>query len=155
MLLDYYHAMYAPAAKRDDELGGNRYQLARQIADWKSKLPMRFSSLRLLEVSVEGVHGDTIVVNEPLTVNARIDPGKLDPGEFVVELIIGEKDRAHVVKAPECVPLKLKDKADDGILTYSVEYIVHKNGPHCYGVRVLPYNEILASKQETGLIVWG
>jgi len=32
---------------------------------------------------------------------------------------------------------------------------VKENGPHLYGVRVLPCNRNLASKQELGLVLWG
>jgi hypothetical protein len=32
--------------------------MARKLADWKRKLPMRFSSPRLLEVRIEGIRGD-------------------------------------------------------------------------------------------------
>jgi phosphorylase/glycogen(starch) synthase len=40
------------------------------------------------------------------------------------------------------------------VLTFSVEYIVKQNGPYYYGVRVLPYHKRLASRQDTGLILW-
>jgi phosphorylase/glycogen(starch) synthase len=155
MLLEYYHNMYLPTAKRDLELTRNGYQLAREISDWKSKIPMRFSSLKLLDVTVEGIHGDDILVDKPLNVNVRIDPGKLEPGEIIVEMLIGEQSKFLFVKDPEYVPLSITNTSPEGILTYSVEYTVRQNGPHCYGVRVLPYNKNLASRYETGLVLWG
>jgi phosphorylase/glycogen(starch) synthase len=40
-------------------------------------------------------------------------------------------------------------------VTFAGEYVVQENGPHSYGVRVMPYNKDLASKQELGLVLWG
>jgi phosphorylase/glycogen(starch) synthase len=146
--------MYLPTAEREHELYTNSHMLARELADWKRKIPMRFSSLRLLDVSIEGIHGDTVLVDQPLTVNARIDPGKVNPDEILVELVIGKKDGYEFADTPDCVPLTVAEKTPDGIIIYSVDYIVKYNGPYLYGVRVLPFHKNLAAKQETGLILW-
>ena len=154
MLLEYYHTMYLPTANREHELYMDEHKLTRELADWKLKIPMRFSSLRLLDASIEGIHGDTVFVDQPLTVSARIDAGKMEPDEILVELVIGRKDGYEFAESPDCVPLKLANKTLDGVLTYSAEYIVKQNGRHIYGIRVLPYHKNLAAKQETGLILW-
>ena len=154
MLLEYYHTMYLPTAKREHELYMDEHKLARELADWKLKIPMRFSSLRLLDASIEGIHGDTVFVDQPLIVSARIDPGKVEPDEILVELVIGKKSGYEFADSPDCVPLKLANKTPDGILTYSAEYFVKHNGPHYYGIRVLPYHKHLTAKHETGLILW-
>jgi phosphorylase/glycogen(starch) synthase len=130
------------------------FQLAKELADWKRKMPMRFSSLKLLDVIVGGIHGDTITIGQQLIVKARVDPGKLEPGEIQVELMIGKEDRHGFVGTPECVPLELVEKSD-GILTFSVQYTLKQNGTHAYGIRVLPYHKDLSNKNEPGLILWG
>jgi phosphorylase/glycogen(starch) synthase len=155
MLLEYCQGMYLPTAIRAKELTRDNFALARALADWKRKIPMRFSSVKLLDVTVEGIHGHNIPVNEPLTVTVRIDPGKLDPQEILVELIVGREDVGETIVRPEYLPMRIANKGADGILTFSVEYIVRENGPHRYGLRVLPDNEKLASRQETGLVLWG
>jgi phosphorylase/glycogen(starch) synthase len=155
MLIEYFHDLYIPSAEREKELGADRYRLARELADWKLKIPMRFSSLRLLEVTVEGVHGDAVMVNQPLNVTAILDPGKLDPEEILVELMIGRKDGGDFAGKPDCIPLKLIRRDESGNLIYTLDYRVRQNGPHCYGVRVLPFNPRLSSLHETGLVLWG
>jgi phosphorylase/glycogen(starch) synthase len=154
MLLQYYRDIYLPTANREHDLYEDSYRMARDLADWKRKIPMRFSSLKLLDVSIEGIHGDTVLVEQPLQVNARIDPGKMEPDEILVELLIGRKDGYDFNGVPDCAPLKVADRTSDGVLTFSVEYIVKQNGPYYYGIRILPYHKRLASKQETGLILW-
>jgi len=155
MLKEYYNDMYVPTVRRSGELAESNYKLAKDIAEWKSKIPMRFSSLRLLDISVEGIQGDTIVVDQPLVVTARIDPGKLKPEEIYAELFIGPDDGYGFTDPPDRVPLKMVTNLLNGSLIFTAEYRVRRNGPHSYGIRVLPYNEKLASKHETGLILWG
>jgi phosphorylase/glycogen(starch) synthase len=155
MLIDYYRDLYLPASRREHQLFEESYRMARELADWKRKIPMRFSSLRLVEVSVDGIRGDTILVEQPLDVSVRIDPGKLEPEEVLAELIIGKKDGTGFVDTPECVPLHADGKDADGSLIFSTSYTVRKNGAYAYGIRVLPYHPDLAAKQETGLVYWG
>lgn len=153
--MEYLREMYEPAAQREWNLSENDYQLAKEIADWKSKIPMRFSSMKLLDVTVDGIHGDTIIVDQPLVVSVRIDPGKMAEDEIYAEMIIGQRDHGVFVDGPESVPLKLVSKTADGIFTYAAEYPVRKNGSYSYGIRVMPFNSHLSSKLETGLILWG
>jgi phosphorylase/glycogen(starch) synthase len=155
MLIDYYRGLYLPTARREHELYGESHRMARELADWKRKIPMRFSSLRLLDVSVEGIRGDTILVERPLSVTIRIDPGKMESGEILAELVIGRKDGSGFAEPPERVPLKLTGRTADGFLTFSVSYTVRQNGAYAYGIRTLPYHRHLAAKQETGLVYWG
>ncbi len=155
MLLEYYANMYIPAARREHDLARDGYRMAREVADWKRKIPMRFSSLRLLDVSVEGIRGDCVFVGNPFVVSVKVDPGKLDPEEVMAELVIGRRDGCEFIGEPDCVPLTMMGKDAAGILTFTGVYIVKENGPHLYGVRVLPYNRSLASKQEVGLVLWG
>jgi len=155
MLVDYYRDLYLPTARREHELYRESFRMARELADWKRKIPMRFSSLRLLDVSIEGIRGETILVERPFDVSVRIDPGKLEPEEVLAELLIGKKDGNGFAEPPECVPLRPDGKDADGTLTFSASYTVRKNGAYAYGIRVLPYHPDLAAKQETGLVYWG
>ncbi len=155
MLREYYHDLYAPTARRAEELARDNYGLARALADWKRKIPMRFSSLRLLEVMVDGIHGDHVTVHQPFQVNVRLDPGKLEPEEIAVELVIGRQDGQGEVRDPETVALELTVREDDGTLTFVTTHTIRQNGLWSYGVRVRPHHPDLALKQEAGLVLWG
>ena len=154
MIEEYLRLMYEPAARREAEQTRDSFRVARELGEWKTKIPMRFSSLKLLEISVEGIHGETVTVDEPLTVSARVDPGKLREEEILVELVIGLAGPDGFVGEPEKVPL-VKTQEASGVLTFSTQYRVPSNGPYRYGVRVLPHHPLLASKMETGLVLWG
>jgi hypothetical protein len=154
MVQQYLEEMYIPSARRKTALVKNGFKLAKEVSDWKSKTPVRFSSLKLIDVIFEGIHGDTLQVGEPFTVNVRIDPGSLEPDEILVELVIGRIDGHDFIRDPESVPLKLESRSEK-MLTFSCIYQVAQSGQYSYGIRILPYNKNLSIKQELGLALWG
>jgi hypothetical protein len=155
MLADYYHDLYLPSALREHALYHDNYRIARELAEWKEKLPVRFSSLRLIEVVVSGIQGDTIRVEEPLEVSVRIDPGKMTAEEIQVEMVIGRSDHGEFTGKPQCVSLMPEEKDGAGIIKFSGSYKVTTNGPYTYGIRVLPHHPHLGTKQEPNLVYWG
>jgi len=155
MLIDYFNTMYLPTAKRAKELTQDSYALAKELALWKSTLPMRFASLRMIDFAVEGFHGDMIHVDEPLSLTVHVDAGKMNPEEIFVEMIIGKKGKDGLLSDMACVPLALQSGSEPNLLTFFVEYTVRSNGPYSYGVRVMPYHPRLSSKVEPGLVFWG
>lgn len=154
MVCQYMNEMYIPTAKREAELKENGFRLAKELADWKMRVPMRFSSIKLMEVVFEGIHGDTIRVGKPFTVNVKIDSGKLEPDEILAELVIGRIDGRDFLTRPETVTLSIKDRAN-GVITFSCRYEVKESGKYSYGIRITPYNKAMGSKQEAGLALWG
>ncbi len=154
MVREYLQQMYLPTARREARLVKQGFRLAKELSDWKLKTPVRFSSLKLIDVIFEGIHGDTIQVGEPFQVKIRIDPGNMEPEEILAELVIGRIDGHEFVKDPVSVPLKLENRTDK-ILTLSCEYQAQQSGQYSYGIRIVPYNKNLSVKQELGLALWG
>lgn len=88
-------------------------------------------------------------------INLVIDPGKLEPEELLVEMVIGQKEGNGFTEPPECISLRPHGRDSDGALTFFISYTVRKNGAYAYGIRVLPHHPHLAAKQDTGLVYWG
>jgi hypothetical protein len=147
--------MYVPTMRREQAVTADSFKLARELAEWKLKTPMRFSSLKVLDFTIDGVQGDTIDVGQPLVVKARIDPGKMDEKEIIVELMIGRAEGSDFIESPASVPLEIAARGSDGILTFSGQYEVSQNGLYSYGIRVAPYHNNLATKYDLGLMLWG
>jgi len=157
MLLEYYNDMYLPTAKRSTDLHRDSYAMAKEIADWKSKLHTRFASLRLLDFVVEGFRGDVIHVDDVLSVTVNIDAGKMNPDEIRVEMIVGKKGTDTDEKNDKItyVPLGMANGENPSLLTFFTHYTIPENGSYYYGVRVMPYHPLLSSKVEADLIFWG
>ncbi len=154
MLQEYAEHLYLPAAERGAVVFKDRFKLARELADWKRKVPTRFSSLRLLDVSLKGVHGDNVEVGRPFRVTVRMDPGAMSPDEIMVEMLLGRRDGTDIREPAVCVPLRLESSAGN-VLTFSAEHAIPASGQHAYGIRVFPCREGLASKHDGELVVWG
>jgi len=154
MTRQYLEEMYIPVAKRGHDMTQDSFKLAKELSDWKMKVPLRFSSLRLVDVSFEGIHGDSIPVGEPFTVKVRVDPGKMERDEILVELVIGKVEKQDFLREPENIPLECSG-SEDGILTYSCRHSVQESGSYSYGVRAIPYKKDLMKKQELCLVLWG
>ncbi len=154
MLKEYLSELYIPTAERAALVAADRFKLARETSDWKRRIPMRFSSLRILDVRLKGTRGDSIVVGKPFSVVVRVDPGQLEPDEVLAELIIGRTDGRDFIGYPQSVPLRPVPDTK-GTLTLTADYVVQENGPHAYGIRVMPCNRNLACKQEAELVIWG
>ena len=155
MILQYYEEMYLPTVRRAGKLMEDSYKLARELADWKRKIPMRFSSLKILDINIGGIHGSTVSVEQPLLVEVKIDRGRLEAEEILVEMVIGKKEGDDFVSNPECVPLEIMNRETNGVLTFSVKYVVQENGLYSYGIRVMPYHKKAAYRHEAGLVLWG
>lgn len=155
MIRDYYDRMYAGTALRSHVLAADSFRLARELAGWKLKVPMRFSSVHLINVRFEGIHGETIQVGKPFSVKVRLAPGNMRPDELLAELVIGRVDGKDFLSDIDTVPLHPLEGNEDGVLTLGCEYRVRESGQYSYGIRVLPFNRHLANKEETGLILWG
>lgn len=154
MVSEYLREMYFPAARRGHDMREGAFRLAKDLADWTVKLPVRFSSLRLLDAAFDGIHGDTLLVGKPFRVDVRIDPGTMTAEEILPQLVIGKTERQEFVSDPECIPLRLT-KRDNGILTFSCAYEVQESGSYAYGIRIIPHNANLTSPQDLKLVLWG
>jgi phosphorylase/glycogen(starch) synthase len=154
MVMQYVDEMYIPAAKRSHEMSQITFKSAKELSEWKLKVPLRFSSVRLIDVGFEGIHGDSILVGEPFTVRVRVEPGKMDPSEILVELVVGKMEKIDFVGEPKNVPLKFIG-TEDGLMVFTCEYSVPESGQYSYGIRIIPFHKNLASKQDLGLALWG
>ncbi len=154
MVREYVESYYIPASERGAALMRGNFALVKQLSDWKRKIPIRFSSLRLKDIRIEGVLGDSIPIGQPLTVKVRVDPGKLTLPEILVQLLIGQTDGRDLVGKVDVIPLKGTSDSR-GTLVFTGVHALTENGRYAYGIRVVPYTDLLASPLESGLVLWG
>jgi phosphorylase/glycogen(starch) synthase len=154
MVMDYLQQMYLPAARRGQDMTDHSFRLARDLADWKLKVPLRFSSLRLIDVAFEGIHGDSLLVGKPFRVHVRVDPGKMEEDDILPELIIGKTEKQEFVGDPAIVQLRLTGR-DGNIISFECDYHVPESGTYVYGIRIIPQNKNLTHAQDLGLVLWG
>ena len=153
MVREYAELCYEPMVERWQSLFRRQFAVARQIAAWKQHIPTRFASLRIREVRVEGLLGDSLPVGHALTVHVRVEPGDLKAEEIQVQFVAGPSDGVDFLEQPDVVTLTGKG-VDQSARLYSGTYTVRKNGRHAFGIRVFPWMDSLASPLDSGLVLW-
>lgn len=155
MVREYVDHIYLPTALRKAELEDRRQDLARRLGAWISRAVGRFSSVRLEEIRIDGLAGDTLFCGKPLTVNVRLNSGDLLPEELRVQLVIGPTDGTDFTECPDVAELTPAADAAPGVQLWSGSYTANRNGRYAYGVRVLPVTDGLDEALKTNLVLWG
>ncbi|MDD5476395.1 MAG: alpha-glucan family phosphorylase, partial [Syntrophales bacterium] len=155
MLRQYYEEMYLPAARRAELLEAKGYEKARALAEWKQKIPLRFSRDHIRWYKVRGFTGDRLNVGDSFHVEAGVYLGKLAEDEVRVELVIMESGEKAVSTWQEAVTMNKTavDESEETII-YSGEYRTDKAGTFVYGIRIIPVHPDLFCYQEPGLVHW-
>lgn len=156
MLEDYMSTSYVPAARRNALTHADHCALARHIAQWKESIPVRFGAVRIENITVSGLDGDTLACGQALNVQVQVQTGELAHDELVVQLVIGLTDNSNDFKSPpEVMHMVTKSTDNTQGLHYSCTYIANKNGRYAYGIRVMPITKGLPSPLDSGLVLWG
>ena len=127
---------------------------AKELAQWKQSVASRFSSIKINEITIDGVDKDTLIDTNPLAIAVNIDPGSMDPAELTVQLVVGPGSDQVFLGKPDVLSLE-KVSEENGSLLYQGSYLPQSNGPHVFGVRIMPTTKDLASLFDTGLVLWG
>jgi len=155
MVKEYYARMYAPAARRKGELRRDDYSGIRSLTAWKRKINARFSTVRIEKVAVHGIDGETLPSDTVLDVEMFVRRGRLEPDEIRAELVIGAGDSERFSGQAEVVPFEAARPVDGtGLLVFHLRHHVEQSGSYRYAVRIVPVHPLLASTQETGLVLW-
>ena len=114
----------------------------------------RFSAVRLEEIRIDGLEGDTLFCGRPLNANVRLNSAELSSAELRVQLVIGPTDGTDFTELPDTVELT-PENAASGVQQWSGSYTAAKNGRYAYGIRVFPVTEGLDDALKTNLVLWG
>ncbi len=154
MLRDYINGFYAPAALRNAETHNNNRQVAKHIAQWKQNLPVRFASLSIKEIIMNGVENESISCGHPITIKVNVHQGQMQKEEILTQFVFGPiNDNGDYTEKPSIINLELKSEGET--LTYEGSYTADHNGRYAYGIRVMPITDGLESPLESGFVLWG
>lgn len=147
MVRDYVTELYEPAAQSAHQVADDDWARARSLADWKSRITARWSSVR-----VTGVDADTGPAHEgdERTANAHVYLDGIAVGDVDVQLLHGSIDSTgEFVGRPETLSM---EHVDDG--NFRCTYRVSAAGPYGLTVRVLPQHDALITPVELGRAAW-
>lgn len=155
MLRDYLSDYYIPAATSHQEIRSNHYALARHLSQWKKDVNVRFGSVQMDTIRIEGIKEDSLLDGQSLHVAVTVHPGSMKLDELLVQLVAGPGDGSTFTETPDVVEMQPESEGVDGTMTFVCTYTPSRSGIHVYGVRVMPCTEGLSSPLETRLVLWG
>ena len=155
MLRDYLSDYYIPAATSHQEIRSNHYALARHLTHWKQDVNVRFGSVQMDTIRIEGIKEDSLLDGQSLHVAVTVHPGSMKLDELLVQLVAGPGDGSTFTETPDVVEMQPGSEGVDGTMTFVCSYTPSRSGAHVYGVRVMPCTEGLSSPLETRLVLWG
>lgn len=155
MLRDYLSDYYIPAATSHQEIRSNHYALARHLTHWKQDVSVRFGSVQMDTIRIEGIKDDSLLDGQSLHVAVTVHPGSMKLDELLVQLVAGPGDGSTFTETPDVVEMQPESESVDGTMTFVCTYTPDRSGNHVYGVRVMPCTEGLSSPLETRLVLWG
>ena len=154
MVRDYLEMYYEPTAMGFKKMLSGNFKNAKRICSWKEEIQVRFSSLKLGILRVDGMEGDSCDAGQDIHVTLSLDPGAMKREEILVQLVVGPWDGSNFTETPDITPLSYERTTSDQSLVFSCNYQTRHNGSHAYGVRVIPMIPELGSYLDSHLCVW-
>lgn len=149
MLKDYVTQFYLPAGALGAHVQADRFAGAQDLAAWEARVRAGWSQVAL---SASGPARGEMAVGKPLTVQAILRPGALDPADLIVELVYGRESEGQLRDAA-AIPMRLLGGAG-GEQRYEARFDVQESGTFTYGVRVRPDHRYLPNPFAAYLMKW-
>ena len=150
MVRDYVNLLYVPAAESSRVMSVHGFAVARELAEWKSRVVQAWPYVRVDHVQSEDV-AVAPTLGMPLKVHALVCLGGLSPDDVDVQLVHGRVDADDRIVQPDTTALTACG-AEGDTWRFEARVELDHTGPFGYTVRVLPRHEGLASPVEMGLL---
>jgi glycogen phosphorylase len=157
MVADYVHRLYVPAARAGRALETDRYDGARRLAAWTTRVREGWSEVRVERVESVGMDetaGPGAELGAELVVRAEVTLGGLAPEDVAVQMLHGRVSATGDLEDPRTDDLSLVGSTDPGRHVFSASVRLEEAGPFGYTVRAVPRHPGLASLAETGLVTY-
>ncbi|QQL44501.1 alpha-glucan family phosphorylase [Sulfuriroseicoccus oceanibius] len=154
MVTEYNERFYERAAKARSIFTPNDCAAAAALADWKNEIRRNWEQIRIDHVDVAVTDPLDVPVGDPVTVEARVHFGEVNPDHVSVEAYYGESDEHNII-SPTIQPLERVEGPDQtGCLTYRGQIIPSDSGAFGLSVRVVPTSPHLVQAHELRRITW-
>jgi hypothetical protein len=163
MMKEYSEKLYIPAAQKYFQVINNNFEKARSIATWKESVRARFASLHIKSLSIEGAKDDRLNVKDSLTIQLKVDRGKIEKTEIRPEAVIiydtRSENSTHTGQRLYYnddiiyVPFELVEETES-LLTYKGIFTAKKCGKVNYGIRIMPTHPDVDDIYDLNCIYW-
>jgi glycogen phosphorylase/synthase len=155
MAEDYIKELYSPIALYSEQLMKNNLADLKRMVAWKQEISNRFNVVKIKAIFINGIQNGKITSDGLIKIKLLIFSGEITSNELEVEFVLIKKDEGEFVTEPIVVRLHHLVSQEEDVLTYVAEYHIEDTGFYAYGIRVLPYSNMLFRIQDAELVYWG
>ncbi len=153
MLDDYFNKFYNKMFKRSKQLKINNYDIAKQIALWKTKVINNWENIKIVSVKIPDSNGYPLLLGEKFKAEIVLKLQELSEKDLGIEIIFGKKIDGEVKKIISSERMKMFKKEKDYV-TFICDIPLTKAGIYDYAFRIFPDNPLLPHRQDFNLVKW-
>lgn len=155
MAKDYLKEIYMPAAQAGRRLRKDQAAAAAELANWRQRIERAWPNVRAeLSHAVDPVIGS----GEALQLDVNVELDGLDPGDIVVECLLGKESESGDFSVNVPVVFQLASSGNSKA-TYHCD--LFEMDEHCsagglqhFRIRLYPSHSLLSHPLECGLMIW-
>ena len=151
MVSEYVKKFYAPAAAHGRRYAGDNFAIARDVAQWKSKVHAAWSGVRLHRLDTAERR---MKFGGSLHIEVAVQLNGLNPQDVTIEALFGRPQRNGSSHRGRHYPLHCSGTTHNGEALYTLELTPELCGKLEYRIRIFPTHPSLIHKFETGLMLW-
>jgi len=150
MVKEYANRFYLPAAITGERYAGDRFAVAREMAQWKQQMRQRWGQVFVQAVMPAGLQ---LTVGESVKLGAKVWFNGLPDGDAAVEVVSGTLDGEGHWSAQQVTALQ-HSGWDNGAAVYEGTFKPETSGQFAVGIRARPNKGALINANELGIASW-
>lgn len=153
MLDHYYERFYNKLAKRGRTIKQKNYQLAKELANWKSSIYDQWEGLSLINANTFDTDNEALQVGQTFTAELQLALNGIKGEHLGIEVLFFQRvnDEQLVVRVKESLSLV---NENNGVGTFACEIDPQLAGVYEYGFRAFPKHDALPHQQDIPLVKW-
>jgi len=151
MVQEYTERYYLPAHERYIRMTTPKVEVALPYVNWRINLPRVWNQVKVLKVTVSETH---VKVGTKADILAEVQLGGLKPSEVRVQLYYGTLNTRGDIINGAATDMELVEQRGDGVYVFKTAHKYNVTGEQGISVRVVPYNDLMSTLFQPGLITW-
>lgn len=149
MITDYKERFYGKLYKRSKEMFSNDYAKIKELSKWKKQTERSWGNMEVLDVQLLERNTETIEAGNTYEGHVVLRLNDIKHENVGVELVVSE-DFRDLVQRQE---FEFEGLENNNAI-YKINAVINHPGTFQYGIRVFPKHEMLAHRQDCGILQW-
>lgn len=150
-VLDYTHKFYVTALNNGRKLDADNGALARELADWKTRVHAQWRNVTAVRLDVPPAH---LISGQALEIRVAVNINGLSAADVRVECQFGVMDANGQFELRAHYLCKASERDEFGRQIYVLNIEPSMPGMQTYRLRLSPWHPALTHPYEMGCMIW-